>query len=123
MPDYGQPWVPATNNALPLSRDARSPVDRENWYGLLDRDYEETYTDLATLAAAYAFGMAKNRPFVDGNKRAALVSAYTFLALNDLELEAPEPETVTVILGLSDDSLSEDESAAWVRGHLVPWAD
>ena len=57
----------------------------------------EPATDLASLAAAYAFGIAKNHPFVDGNKRAALVAAYTFLAINDLELEAPEPEAVAAI--------------------------
>lgn len=83
----------------------------------------ESDTDLAAMAAAYAFGIAKNHPFVDGNKRAALVSAYTFLAINGLELEAPEPETVTVVLGTSDGSVSEDELAAWIRTHLVPWVD
>ena len=84
--------------------------------------YEPT-TDLASLAAAYAFGIAKNHPFVDGNKRAALVAAYTFLAINDLELEAPEPEAVTAILGTADGSLSEDELASWIRTHLIPWVD
>jgi len=79
--------------------------------------------DLAALAAAYAFGIAKNHPFVDGNKRAALVSAYAFLAINELELEAPEPETVTMVLGLADGSIAEDQFASWVRDHLVPWAD
>ena len=83
----------------------------------------EPETDLATLAAAYAFGIAKNHPFIDGNKRAALVAAYTFLAINDLELEAPEPEAVSVILGIADGSLSEDELASWIRSHLTPWVD
>ena len=79
--------------------------------------------DLAALAAAYAFGVAKNHPFVDGNKRAALVTAYTFLAVNELELEAPEPEAVSMVLGLADGSISEDDFAAWLRTHLIPWAD
>ena len=79
--------------------------------------------DLAALAAAYTFGIAKNHPFVDGNKRAALVSAYTFLAINGFELEAPEAEAVTVILGIADSSLSEDELASWIRSHLIPWTD
>ena len=83
----------------------------------------EPATDLATLAAAYAFGIAKNHPFVDGNKRAALVAAYTFLAINDLELEAPEPEAVTAILGTADGSLSEDNLASWIRSRLIPWVD
>jgi death on curing protein len=83
----------------------------------------EPSVDLATLSAAYAFGIAKNHPFVDGNKRAALVAAYTFLAINGFELEAPEPETVTMIFGTADGSLSEDDLAAWIRSHLVPWVD
>ena len=85
--------------------------------------HDEPAPDLASLAAAYAFGIAKNHPFVDGNKRAALVAAYTFLAINDLELEAPEPEAVTAILGTADGSLSEDELASWIRTHLIPWVD
>ena len=83
----------------------------------------EPATDLASLAAAYAFGIAKNHAFVDGNKRAALVAAYTFLAINDFELEAPEPEAVAAILGTADGSLSEDELASWIRTHLIPWVD
>lgn len=81
------------------------------------------HTDLATLSAAYAFGLAKNHPFIDGNKRAALVAAYTFLAINGFELEAPEAETVTMILGTADGSLSEDDLADWIRSHLIPWVD
>lgn len=83
----------------------------------------EPRTDLATLAAAYAFGVAKNHPFIDGNKRAALVSAYTFLAVNGFELEAPEPEAMTVILGTADGSVSEEDLASWIRSHLIPWID
>lgn len=83
----------------------------------------EPGTDLATLAVAYAFGIAKNHPFIDGNKRAALVAAYTFLAINDWELEAPELEAVTAIVGTADGSLSEDDLASWIRSHLVSWAD
>ena len=55
IPDYGQPWVPGTNNALPLSRDSVAPVDRSNFYGLLDRDYERTDTDMGTLSVTHAF--------------------------------------------------------------------
>jgi death-on-curing protein len=85
--------------------------------------HHEPATDLAILAAAYAFGIAKNHPFIDGNKRAALVATYTFLALNDFELEAPEPEAVTAILGTADGSLSEGDLASWIRSHLIPWVD
>ena len=83
----------------------------------------EPGSDLASLAAAYAFGIAKNHPFVDGKKRAALVAAYTFLALNDFELEATEPEAVTMVLGTADGSLSEEDLASWIRSHLLPWID
>lgn len=55
VPDYGQPWVPASNNAVPASRDARAPVDRSNFYGLLARDYEDTSTDVATFIVRHAF--------------------------------------------------------------------
>ena len=79
--------------------------------------------DLADLAASYAFGIARNHPFVDGNKRAALVAAYTFLAINEVELEAPEPETVHVIVGTADGTVSEEELSAWIRSHLIPWVD
>ena len=83
----------------------------------------DSNTDLAVLAAAYGFGIAKNHPFVDGNKRAALVAAYTFLAINGFELEASEPETVTVIVGAADGSISEEDLASWIRDHLIPWQD
>jgi death on curing protein len=89
---------------------------RQKWH------YEPA-ADLATLAAAYAFGLAKNHPFVDGNKRAALVATYTFLAINGRELEAPEPEAVAVIVGTADGSLSEEDLASWIRSHLIPWVD
>lgn len=83
----------------------------------------EPDSDLATLAAAYAFGVAKNHPFIDGNKRAALVGAYTFLAINGFELEVPETEAVSMILGTANGTLPEQELAAWIRLHLIPWVD
>ena len=83
----------------------------------------DSNTDLAALAAAYGFGIAKNHPFIDGNKRAALMAIYTFLAINDFELEAPEPEAVSMILAVADGSTTEDELATWIRGRLVPWTD
>ena len=83
----------------------------------------EPHTDVSTLAAAYAFGVAKNHPFIDGNKRAALVAAYTFLAINGFELEATETDAVVMILGLADGSIPEEDLAAWIRSHLIPWVD
>lgn len=102
----------------------RADVVREGGSRLHDSRWgHEPDTDLATLAAAHGFGIARNHPFVDGNKRAPLMAIFTFLAVNDLELEAPEPEAVDMIVGLADGSVSEDDLATWIRSHLVPWVD
>ena len=69
---------------------------------------------LARFAAAYAFGIAKNHPFVDGNKRAALVAAELFLVVNGFDLIADDVEVVTVFLALAAGEVSEEELAAWI---------
>ena len=74
--------------------------------------------DLAALAASYAFGIAKNHPFLDGNKRTALVVAVTFLNLNGSDFDAPEEETYVTFLKLAEGTLSEDELATWFRQRL-----
>ncbi len=74
--------------------------------------------DAADLAAAYAFGIARNHAFVDGNKRTALLAAYMFLQLNGYELDAPEAETVIVVTDVAAGALTETELAAWFRGHI-----
>ena len=74
--------------------------------------------DLAALAASYAFGIAKNHPFLDGNKRTAFVIAVTFLNLNGYDFDAPSDDTYTLFLGLAEGSISEDEVAAWFRERL-----
>lgn len=71
--------------------------------------------DLAALAAAYAFGIARSHPFADGNKRTAFLAAYTFLGLNGRELTAPEAEAVVMTLGLAAGDLPEAGYAAWLR--------
>lgn len=71
--------------------------------------------DAFDLAAAYAFGIAKNHPFVDGNKRAGFMAAATFLALNGFELSAPEQDVVETVLGLAASAISEQEFADWLR--------
>lgn len=75
--------------------------------------------DAAALAAAYAFGIARNHPFVDGNKRTAAVVAETFLVLNGHALQASDAELVVAILALAAGELAEDELADWFRGHLA----
>jgi death-on-curing protein len=74
--------------------------------------------DAAALAAAYAFGIARNHPFVDGNKRTAAVIAETFLVLNGYRLDASDAEVVVAILSLAAGELAEDELANWFREHL-----
>ena len=79
--------------------------------------YEEP--DAAALAAAYAFGIARNHPFVDGNKRTAAVVAETFLVLNGYSLEATDAELVVAVLALAAGELAQDELADWFREHLA----
>ena len=78
--------------------------------------------DAATLAAAYAFGIIRNHPFVDGNKRTGFVVGATFLLLNELDLAASEQEVVEHFWRLAEGSLSEEELAAWFRANLHPIA-
>lgn len=66
------------------------------------------------LAAAYAFGIARNHPFVDGNKRTAMVAAELFLALNGFDLTADDVEVVATFLALAAGEIAEEELAAWI---------
>ena len=79
----------------------------------------EPDTDVATLAAAYGFGLTTNHGYRDGNKRVAFLAMYVFLGVNGWELDAPEPEVVDVMLRVADHRSSERELAAWVRAHMV----
>jgi death-on-curing protein len=74
--------------------------------------------DLASLAAAYAYGIARNHPFVDGNKRTALIIARLFLLLNGMNLVATQEEKYSTFMALAAGELSEEELAFWVRAHL-----
>lgn len=76
--------------------------------------------DVAALAAAYGFGIVRNHPFVDGNKRAALIATELFLALNGFDLVVDDAECVLVVLALAAGELKEEEFAAWLRGHIEP---
>lgn len=75
--------------------------------------------DIAALAAAYAFGIARNHPFVDGNKRTAAVVSETFILLNGHRLDASDAEIVVQFLALAAGEVSEDELAAWFRERIV----
>ncbi|CAO4173051.1 type II toxin-antitoxin system death-on-curing family toxin [Methylorubrum extorquens] len=71
--------------------------------------------DLAVLTAAYASGIAKNHPFVDGNKRAALLAFVTFLGLNEIDFFVAEAEAVLMIRGLAADQIDESGFTRWIR--------
>jgi death-on-curing protein len=73
---------------------------------------------LARLAASYAFGISRNHPFLDGNKRTSLVVAEFFLELNGLELTATDAECVNTFLQLAAGELTEDSLADWVTDHV-----
>jgi len=75
--------------------------------------------NLFDLAAAYAEGVVKNHPFVDGNKRAGFMAAYTFLGVNSQRLEAPEEEAVLQTLALAAGSIGADEFSAWLQEFCV----
>jgi death-on-curing protein len=80
----------------------------------------ETDVDLARLAACYAVGLAKNHPFVDGNKRAAFLALGLFLGLNGLRLVADQLDAVRTMLAVAAGELSEEELAAWIRRNIAP---
>jgi death-on-curing protein len=79
-------------------------------------------TDLAALAAAYGFGIARNHPFVDGNKRTALVSLIVFLNLNKLDLDAPQEAATAIVLALAAGEIGEEVLARWVADNIKPFA-
>jgi death on curing protein len=77
----------------------------------------EPRSDLARLAAAYGFGLARNHPFNDGNKRAAFLAVGLFLEINGREFVADPVEAVAVILRLAEGNLSEAELGEWIRSN------
>ncbi len=72
-------------------------------------------TDLAALAAAHAFGIARNHPFVDGNKRAAFMTMMVFLRKNGIAFAPPEAEATAAIIALAAGEVDEDGLARWIR--------
>jgi len=81
--------------------------------------YSDREPDLAELAASYAFGLVRNHPFIDGNKRTGFVAARTFLLLNEADLlDSPEEKYLT-FLRLAEGAISEEQLAGWIREHLT----
>jgi death on curing protein len=76
-------------------------------------------TDIIALAAAYAYALSRNHPFVDGNKRVAFVIAITFLELNGIRFTAPETEVVERTLALAAREIGEEDYAAWLKARSV----
>lgn len=82
--------------------------------------YGEPTPDIADLAASLAYGIARNHPFVDGNKRTAAVSCETFLELNGSTLDATDIDLYEQYIALAEGKLSERDFAAWLRERLRP---
>lgn len=76
--------------------------------------------DAADLAAAYAFGIARNHPFVDGNKRTAFLLAEGFLRVHGFRLGASDEQALIAMLDLASGESTQDEFAAWLREHSLP---
>ncbi|UWU78613.1 type II toxin-antitoxin system death-on-curing family toxin [Bradyrhizobium huanghuaihaiense] len=74
--------------------------------------------DLPELAAAYAFGIARNHPLADGNKRTSLLALYTFLGVNGVDFVVPEAEAAAIILSLAAGEVSEEGLTRWIRDNL-----
>jgi death-on-curing protein len=74
--------------------------------------------ELAGLAADFAFGIARNHPFIDGNKRTALVASFTFLYLNGWVMNSSQIENVQTFLSLAASTLSEDQLAGWFKQNM-----
>ena len=66
------------------------------------------------LAASYAYGITKNHPFIDGNKRTAIITAGVFLEINGFYINAPEPEVVNQMLALAEGSINEEDFSSWL---------
>lgn len=75
--------------------------------------YEQA--ELAELAAAYGYGITRNHPFIDGNKRTSLLAIYTFLGINDVDFVVPEADAAAMILSLAAGEVGEESLTRWIR--------
>jgi death on curing protein len=75
-------------------------------------------TDIATLAVAYVFGIAKHRPFVDGNKRAAFAALIMFLWINSIVFRVEPAQATLAMLGVASGEIAEEGLARWIRNNL-----
>ena len=82
-------------------------------------NYGEPPPDAAALAASYGYGISRNHPFIDGNKRTGYVSAELFLRLNGWRLTADDASCVVTMLAVAAGDITEEAFAAWLRAHAV----
>lgn len=86
--------------------------------------YGDPTPDMAALAASYAYGIVRNHPFADGNKRAGFMVSLAFLRLNGYDLVSPEEENYQTFIRLAEGNLAEEELAQWMRENMVSgWAE
>ena len=85
----------------------------------LQKWHYQPQTDIPALAAAYAFGLIRNHPYRDGNKRIGFLAMVTFLGINGYDFDASEEDVVTTILSLASGDLSEERLAEWIRANAV----
>ncbi len=83
--------------------------------------YADTPNTIPQLAASYAFGISSNHPFIDGNKRVALVSAYTFLHLNGFKVTASEIDSVSAFLKLAANEMTEEQLSLFLTTNSKPY--
>ena len=88
-----------------------SPRPRQKW------EYDDG-ADVSLLAASYAFGFSRNRPYRDGNKRIAFLTLVTFLGVNDYDFDTTDEDVVKTMLAPADGGLTETELADWVRARI-----
>lgn len=93
-------------------------LDSALWKPKSLNDYGDPPPDIAALAASYVYGICRNHPFVDGNKRTALVVCRVFLKINGYDLVASGADKYRIMMELAAGNLAEDALAAWIRDHL-----
>ena len=125
VPDYGQPWVRGTHEILVGSRDGRAPVDRAHWYGLLDRDYEDTSADMATLVVEHRLSdglQVRNLTRWGRSERDSIITAPRFVSDDSLEINRSGKTRLsehTILLNATDltaDFQTGDVAHALVAG-------
>ena len=102
----------AIHGGSPGMRDAgmlESALDRPR------NEWAYEAAELPELAAAYAYGIARNHPFIDGNKRTSLLALYTFLGLNGVDFIVPEANAAGMMIALAAGEVSEENLARWIR--------